>query len=208
VEILHADRNDAAGYFFCIMEAADDEANGQSIDPKTYVPKTLGRMLRQRGRLPLPECVQIGLALAAALENLHQHSLIHRDIKPSNVIFVRGAPKFADIGLVTRMRTASHDVTYIGTEGFMAPEGPGTPAADVYSFGKLLYETCMGRDRREFPEAGTTMLAKADLREWRALHQILFKACEIRSQARYQSAAQMHADLLNLQNLLAGGFNN
>jgi serine/threonine protein kinase len=204
VQILRVDRNDAGRYFFCVMEPADDEGRGQDIDPKSYVPNTLSRLLRRRGRLPLTECVPLGLALTAALEHLHEHSLIHRDIKPSNVIFVRGAPKFADVGLITEMRSPSHDVSYVGTEGYMAPEGPGTPAADVYSLGKLLYEIAMGRDRREFPELSNTLLGRADEPAWQCFHEILFKACAIHAQRRYQSAAEMRAALLKLQSILVG----
>jgi len=58
---------------------------------------------------------------------MHQQHLIHRDIKPSNIIFVRGVPKFADIGLVTEIATKGEEVTYLGTRGYIAPEGPGTP---------------------------------------------------------------------------------
>src|SRR5437762_104247 len=53
-----------------------------------------------RGRLPAEECLLIGAELTTALAQLHRHELVHRDIKPSNIIFVRGAPKLADIGLV------------------------------------------------------------------------------------------------------------
>jgi serine/threonine protein kinase len=195
-------RDDNLRHFFCIMEAADDELGGQKIDPRTYVPVTLAGMVRKQKRLPLPQCVRMGLALSTALEHLHQHSLIHRDIKPSNVIFVQGAPKFADIGLITDMRTPDRSVSYVGTEGYMAPEGPGTASADVYSLGKLLYEISMGRDRREFPEPPPTLLGRVDEREWQRFHEILFKACEIRFQQRYASAAQLHADLLSLQSIL------
>jgi serine/threonine protein kinase len=38
----------------------------------------------------------------------------------------------------------------VGTEGFIPPEGPGTPQADLYSLGKVLYEISTGLDRREF----------------------------------------------------------
>ena len=37
----------------------------------------------------------------------------------------------------------------------MPPEGPGSPAADVYSLGKVLYEIAMGKDRLDFPELST-----------------------------------------------------
>jgi serine/threonine protein kinase len=113
-----------------------------------YQPRTLRHDLRTRGRLPFAECVELGLALAGALEHLHQHGLVHRDVKPSNVIFVNGQPKLADIGLVTGIDEAR---SFVGTEGFVPPEGPGTPQADLYSTGKLLYEATMGRSRLEFP---------------------------------------------------------
>src|SRR6266700_2307155 len=66
-----------------------------------YTPRTLKVELSRLGRLPFEDCVQIGLALTSALAHLHRHGLVHRDIKPSNIIFVNGAPKLADIGLVT-----------------------------------------------------------------------------------------------------------
>src|SRR5207245_5271345 len=65
-----------------------------------------------------------------------------------NIIFTEGVPKLADIGLVA----ASGQQSFVGTEGYVPPEGPGTPQADIYSLGKLLYETCTGKDRLDFPE--------------------------------------------------------
>jgi serine/threonine protein kinase len=64
--------------------------------------------------------------------------LVHRDIKPSNIIFVNGALKLADVGCVTDLGDAA--MSYVRTEGFIPPEGPGTMQADIYSLGKVLYE--------------------------------------------------------------------
>src|SRR5205814_9369801 len=100
------------------------------------------------GRLQPDECVRIALSLTSALEHLHQNGLVHRDIKPSNIIFVNGAPKLADIGLVADVDEAR---SFVGTVGFIPPEGPGTTQADVYSLGKVLYEMLTGEDRQEFP---------------------------------------------------------
>ena len=61
--------------------------------------------------------------LTSALEVLHEHGLAHRDIKPANIIFVHGAPKLADIGLVATAGQRS----FVGTEGYVPPEGPGGP---------------------------------------------------------------------------------
>src|SRR5262252_908413 len=79
VSILHIGRNEAAGYFYYIMEAADDVICGSSIQADSYTPRTLSRELAGRRPLPLVECVQISLALAATLDHLHTQGLVHRD---------------------------------------------------------------------------------------------------------------------------------
>jgi CHASE2 domain-containing sensor protein len=195
VHLLHVGRNDAAGYFFYIMEAADDELTGQNIEPKTYSPKTLAKQLERGRRLPVRECVELGLQLTQALEYLHWNKLIHRDIKPANIIYVKGVPKIADIGLVTDLGSDG-DATYLGTEGYIAPEGPGTAAADLYSLGKVMHEASMGI---RFPHLPTSLVEKADNTALLELNQIILKACEANPPRRYQCAAEMHADLSSLQ---------
>jgi CHASE2 domain-containing sensor protein len=202
VHILHVGRNDEERYFFCIMEAGDDKTTGQRIHPETYSPKTLATELEWRGKLSPEECLQLGLALTLALDHLHRNQLIHRDIKPSNIIYVNGAPKFADIGLVTDIRSVGRDVSFLGTEGYLAPEGPGTASADVYALGKVLYEAAMGKDRRLFPEVPTAVLEEPSEGLLRRLNEVIFKACEMAASERYETAAEMHADLLALQNLV------
>jgi len=140
--------------------------------------------------------------LTAALDCLHRQQLIHRDIKPSNIIFVNGASKIADIGLVTQAAENGDDATYIGTEGYIPPEGPGTRAADVYSLGKVLYEASMGRRLAHFPELPTTLVERHDCQELLELNEIILKACENSISARYRSAGDMHADLAQLQTKL------
>ena len=198
VNVLHVGRDDVEGFFFYIMEAGDDVQTGQQIDADSYSPKTLATELTARGMLPPEECRQLGLALALALEHLHRQQLVHRDIKPANIIYVHGAPKFADIGLVTEVGTAARDVSNVGTEGYVAPEGPGTAAADVYALGKVLYEACMGRDRRLFPEVPTTVLEQPDDSLLRRLNEIICRACESDATERYQSARELHEALAGL----------
>jgi tetratricopeptide (TPR) repeat protein len=159
----------------------------------SYVPKTLKLELQRRGRLPAGECLEIGLALATALDHLHRHGLVHRDVKPSNVIFVNGIPKLADIGLVTDV---DGTVSFVGTEGFIPPEGPGTPQADIYSLGKVLYEISTGKDRQEFPEPPTMLGDFPDHGQVLELGEIVKRACAQRVQERYPNAQAMHADLL------------
>ncbi len=189
VSILQVGRNEEVGYFYYVMEAADDVACGQAIDPEDYTPKTLGIELAKRGRLPLEESLKLGLSLAAALGQLHSRGLIHRDVKPSNIIFVNNVPKLADIGLVTTIGEAA---TFVGTEGYVPPEGPGSPAADLYSLGKLLYETCMGKDSKQFPELPTNLHENDDRKRLLRLNDVILRACDLNSRRRFTSAQEMY----------------
>ncbi len=194
VDILHIGRNIVSGYFYYVMELADDEERGREIVPELYKPKTLRSELRRRTCLPTAECVQLGLGLAEGLAHLHQNGLVHRDIKPANIIFAHGQPKLADIGLVTSTDDA---VSFVGTEGYVPPEGPGRPAADIYSLGKVLYEIATGRDRTEFPEL-PTFAGNPGEESFFELNTILLRACAPDSRKRYASAEKMLADLRTL----------
>ncbi len=196
IDILQIGRNDAEGYFYYVMELADDAVPSLALDPSAYVPKTLAKVLLQRGRLSLNECLELGLTLNLGLAHLHRAGLIHRDIKPSNIIFVGGVPKLADIGLVIEMSEAR---SFVGTEGFIPPEGPNSPQADLYSLGKVLYEAAMAKDRKDFPEPLTQIAEGPDSAELLEFNAILLKACAANRAERYQSAEEMNADLALLQ---------
>jgi serine/threonine protein kinase len=119
VDILHVGRT--SEYLYYIMELADDHLAGRNIDILNYEPRTLKSDLARHKRLSAAESIQLGLSLTEALGALHAHALAHRDIKPSNIIFIDGIPKLADIGLVA----ASGQQSFVGTEGYVPPEGPG-----------------------------------------------------------------------------------
>jgi WD40 repeat protein len=200
VDILQVGRNDEARYYYYVMELGDDQVWGNQIIPETYDPKTLGKEVALRGKLPFGECVKLGLSLAAALDHLHRNGLIHRDIKPSNIIFVNGIPKVADIGLVADLKTSlPMERTVVGTIGFMPPEGPGTAQGDVYSLGKVLYEMSTGMDRQHWPDLPKQLDGTSNEKELIELNEVILKACEYDVRKRYQSAEEMHADLLLLQ---------
>jgi len=162
----------------------------------SYSPKTLRSEVHRRGRLPIEECLQLALSLTSALAQLHQKGLIHRDIKPSNIIFADGMPKLADIGLVASVTEAR---SFVGTEGFIPPEGPGAPQADLYSLGKVLYEISTGKDRTDFPELPTELRELTGKEQLLEFNEVVLKACQSNPVKRYQSAEEMHADVALLQ---------
>ena len=185
VDVLQVGINEAEGYFYYVMELGDDCESGQSVEPATYRPKTLSQQIALHGRLPTEECLKLGLALSQALAELHRNGLVHRDIKPSNIIFVNGVPKLADIGLVAEVNEAR---SFVGTEGFIPPEGPGTPQADVYGLGKVLYEATTGRDRYDFPKLPTMFDQLPEQDKFLELNEVILRACRPEANQRYASA--------------------
>ena len=193
--LLHVGRNEQAGYFYYVMELADDVLAGQRIDPERYEPLTLKRYLAQKNRLRVAEVVDYAVEITQALAELHAHGLVHRDIKPSNLVLVNGQPKLADIGLVAAVNATS----VVGTEGFMPPEGPGTPSSDVYSLGKVLYELATNLDRKEFPRLPEDLLTLEDAPQLMELNEVIVRACDPSPKRRYPDADTMLHELRLLQ---------
>jgi len=216
VDVLHLGRAEDNSHFYYVMELADGlspteitrlRLQGVQPDPSSktesqvtqvgdYVPKTLRAWLKVRGRLPLNEAIELGIAITGALGHLHLGGLVHRDVKPSNIIFVSGQPKLADIGLVTGIDEAK---SFVGTEGYIPPEGPGTPQADLYSLGKVLYEAATGKDRHAFPELPEEFRATQEGGAFSEFNEILLRSCASEPAKRYATAEQMRAELLLLQ---------
>lgn len=184
VNVLHVGWNETRGFYYYVMELADDADHGKDIDIGTYVPRTLTTDFKTHGRLNLEFCKQTGIYLADALGYMHSYGLTHRDIKPSNIIFVGGVCKLADIGLVA----AHGERSFVGTEGFVPPEGPGTFASDIYSLGKVLYEISSGKDRMEFPEVPDDLDAN-EWKAWREWNGVICRACAPSLKERFASAA-------------------
>jgi len=188
-----------AGYFYYVMELGDPLEPGWEGEPSTYKPRDLvsERARSHRRRLPVRECVRIGLALSDALDFLHRQGLTHRDIKPQNIIFVNGQPKLADLGLITEIRPPDQERTLVGTPGYMPPppERPGTPRADIYALGMVLYVLSTGRSTAYFPEIATTLVADKDPADFFPLNTVILKACQPDPAQRYASAAEMHLAL-------------
>lgn len=199
VHILHVGRSpDGVSFYYYVMELGDDVRTGQNINPIEYEPRTLRADTKQslHPQMDTATCIEVGLRLAEALDHLHSRGLAHRDVKPSNVIFLNGKAKLADIGLVA----ARDQRTFVGTEGFVPPEGPGSAQADVYSLGKVLYEIATGKDRLDFPELPDQLPNGPDRKRWLELNRIICDICEPRlSRRKITTAAELAEALKRLQ---------
>ncbi len=130
-----------------------------------YVPgKTLRDVLRDRGRLPAREALEIMIPVLAALGAAHQAGMVHRDVKPENVLLADdGRIKVVDFGLARAIEATNQTRTgvMIGTIGYMSPEQVTTGGADVrsdvYAAGIMLFELVTGRQ----PYDGETPMSVA-----------------------------------------------
>ena len=197
VNILHVGRSpDNVSFYYYVMELGDDVHTGQEINPIEYEARTLRADGKAGVRLETGLCIDVGARLSEALNHLHERDLAHRDVKPSNVIFVNGKAKLADIGLVA----ARDQRTFVGTEGFVPPEGPGSAQADVYSLGKVLYEIATGKDRLDFPELPDELPTGLERKRWLELNKIICDVCEPRiSKRKISTAAELTTALHNIQ---------
>jgi eukaryotic-like serine/threonine-protein kinase len=123
--------------------------------------QSLAHQMRQGG-LTLGEVKPIVSALTSALTACHAADLVHGDLKPGNVIVdQRGVAKILDFGIASfhgeqvlpdpqeGTVSGSDRASFVrGTPWYMAPERfygePATSAADVFSFGAVLYQLATG----------------------------------------------------------------
>ncbi|GAB4575343.1 MAG: hypothetical protein Kow0077_26390 [Anaerolineae bacterium] len=163
-----------------------------------------------RGWLSYEEVVQIGEAVASALERAHAEHVVHRDLKPANILLDRfGVPYLADFGLAAMIGGGDEDQASAGTLVYMPPEQmlgqPVDHRADIYAFGITLFQMLTG----EFPFGGQGALClrqiqfgeelpdpttlRRDLPE--QLTPVLRIATAMDAAARFDSAAQLMAEL-------------
>ncbi|MCB0924042.1 MAG: Stk1 family PASTA domain-containing Ser/Thr kinase [Mycobacterium sp.] len=178
---------------------------------------TLRDIIHHDGPMPPRRALEVIADACQALNFSHQHGIIHRDVKPANIMISKtGAVKVMDFGIARAIADTGNSVTQtaavIGTAQYLSPEqarGERVDArSDVYSLGCVLYEILTG----EAPFVGDSPVAVAyqHVREdpvapsqkhpgiSAELDAVVLKALAKNPDNRYQSAAEMRADLVRV----------
>ena len=167
--------------------------------------------------LSLTEILTLISDVLYGLAHAHQQGVIHCDIKPENILLSycgsRWQAKISDFGIARlAQELPNHKGSgQTGSPAYMAPERfyrQYAPTADVYAVGIMLFELLVGRR----PFTGTpTALQSAHLNQpvpevdqlSEPLKQIINKALEKLPARRYPTAAEMLAELQQLDPLNA-----
>jgi len=212
----------------CTIYEIDEEKGRPFIAMQLLEGKTLRERIGDKP-LPLATMLEWGLQITDALRAAHAKGIMHRDIKPDNVFVTEeGQVKILDFGLAKLSEpemVSSGDVTTsvtpqlthtgaaLGTLAYMSPEqARGEPVdarTDLFSFGVLLYEMATGRQAFRGPTWAVTVhaiLSQAPISlhdsvpdQPQRLQEIIDKALVKDRQKRYQTAAEIHRDLLQLK---------
>jgi serine/threonine protein kinase len=184
---------------------------------------TAGQLLKQRGRLPVGQVVEIAAQAADALNYAHlEGHVVHRDIKPENLLVDRWCRvKVLDFGLarvdglhsITRVGTVVGSLYYVSPEQLLGRQVDGR--TDVYALGVSMYEMLAGQRPfrgRTLTEMTETIIAgkAAPLSQLEPevppqLEVIVLRAMARDLDRRYASAGELHADLRALQGASAPG---
>ncbi|GGO13268.1 putative serine/threonine-protein kinase [Microbispora rosea subsp. aerata] len=182
--------------------------------------RTLRDVLRADRRLLPERAMELVDGILRALDYSHRGGIVHRDIKPANIMLtVNGEVKVMDFGIARAMADSAATMTQtaqvIGTAQYLSPEqarGERVDArSDIYSTGCVLYELLTGQP----PFTGDSPVAIAyqhvredpippsridpEIPQW--ADAIVLKAMAKDPLQRYQSAAEMRADI---QRVLSG----
>ena len=199
-----------------IVEVYDvGEEEGQHYIVMEYIEgKTLKQLLKKRESLTLTEVIDIMTQLTDGISHAHESYIIHRDIKPQNIMIEDdGKVKITDFGIAMALNATQLTQTnsVMGSVHYLPPEQASGKSAtiksDIYSMGILMYELITGNVPFKGDNAVEIALKhmkdkipsirKQDPSIPQSVENILIKATAKNPRNRYESAKEMHEDLLH-----------
>src|SRR3984957_16730420 len=190
------------------------EAEGIKFITMEYVEgEDLATILHKRAKLPPHEAVNIIEQVCRALEAAHSVGVIHRDLKPQNIMLEKGTGRILvmDFGLAKTLEGNRMTQTgaMVGTMEYMSPEqalaGNLDQRSDIFSLGLIFYELLTGATPFRADSALASLIKRTQERvvpvsEYdksipSELSQIVGRCLERDVAQRYQSAAELLADL-------------
>ena len=119
--------------------------------------ETLSAIIKDRGRIPEEEALDMLIGLTGALEEASGMGIVHRDIKPGNIMLSKwDVAKLSDFGIAKEFSDipdpkiqVSLTMGVVGTPTYMSPEqAKGARQldlrSDIYSLGTTLYHMVVG----------------------------------------------------------------
>lgn len=199
-----------------------DEIEGETFITMEYIEgQTLKKKIKS-SPLKVGEALDIVFQIAEGLQEAHEKGIIHRDIKCSNIMLRdKGQVKIMDFGLakIPGITKITKPDTVIGTVAFMSPEqARGEPLdcrTDIWSLGVTLFEMLIGRHPFEGEDDQTVLYAIHNKRPESItslrsgmpleLERIVSKCLEKDPTERYQTIADLKADLKHLNRHMSTG---
>ena len=176
--------------------------------------KTLKQLLKKRESLTLTEVVDIMTQLTDGIAHAHDSYIIHRDIKPQNIMIEDdGRIKITDFGIAMALNATQLTQTnsVLGSVHYLPPEQASGKSAtiksDIYAMGILMYELITGSVPFKGDNAVEIALKhmkdkipsvrKQDPSIPQSVENIILKAAAKNPRNRYDSAKEMHEDLVH-----------
>ena len=194
-----------------IYDVGEDDGNFYIV--MEYIKgQTLKQLIKKRGKLTVPETVDIISQLTDGLAHAHDSYIIHRDIKPQNIMILDdGMVKITDFGIAMALNASDLTQTnsVMGSVHYLPPEqasGKGsTIKSDIYSLGIMMYEMLAGT----MPFKGETAVEiamkhlknpmpsvrKENPSVPQALENVILKATAKNTKNRYNNVREVYDDI-------------
>jgi len=189
------------------------EAGGIKFITMEYVEgESLHHMLRQHGKLPVEEVVDLMEQVFSGLRAAHREGVVHRDLKPGNIMRdTQGRAVVMDFGLARSMEGDGMTRTgaMLGTMEYMSPEQAQAmdldARSDIFTVGLICYELLTGKMPYHADSAVASLLRRTRERAVPiaeisqevppVLSNIISKCLERDPTRRYQTAQAVLDDL-------------